>query len=205
MWELDHQEGWVLKNWCFWTVVLEKTLERPLDSKEIKPVHPKGDQPWRFIGKTGAEAEAPILWPPDVKSCLTGKDWCRRRRRWQRVRWWDGITDSVDMSLNKFQEIVKDKEAWHAAVHRVPKSHTRLSDWTELNWYLYHLEFSSLLVSPISACQNPIHSWRSFRICFLLSIFLHVLTGYNSYLLKFVVTFSVAYHVIYPRECSMCI
>ena len=130
MWELDHQEGWVLKNWCFWTVVLEKTLERPLDSKEIKPVHPKGDQPWIFIGKTGAEAEAPILWPPDVKSCLTGKDWCRRRRRWQRVRWWDGITDSVDMSLNKFQEIVKDKEAWHAAVHRVTKSQAWLSNWT---------------------------------------------------------------------------
>ena len=74
MWELDHKEGWVLKNWCFWTVVLEKTLESPLDCKEIKPVHPKGNQPWIFIGRTDAEAEAPVLWPPDVKSWFIGKD-----------------------------------------------------------------------------------------------------------------------------------
>ena len=74
MWELDHKEGWTLKNWCFWTVVLEKTLESPLDSKEIKPVNPKGNQPWIFIGRTDAEAEAPILWPLDAKSQLTGKD-----------------------------------------------------------------------------------------------------------------------------------
>ena len=72
MWKLDHKKGWALKNWCFWTVVLEKTLESPLDSKEIKPVNPKGNQPWIFIGRT--EAETPILWPPDVRSRLTGKD-----------------------------------------------------------------------------------------------------------------------------------
>ena len=74
MWELDHKEGWVPKNWCFWTVVLEKTLESPLDCKEIKPVNPKGNQPWIFIGKTDAEGEAPILWPPDAKNWLIGKD-----------------------------------------------------------------------------------------------------------------------------------
>ena len=74
MWELDYKEIWALKNWCFWTVVLEKTLESPLDSKEIQPVHFKGDQPWVFIGRTDVEAETPILWPPDVKSRLTGKD-----------------------------------------------------------------------------------------------------------------------------------
>ena len=74
MWELDHKEGWVPKNWCFWTVVLEKTLESPLDCKEIKPVNPKGNQPWIFIGRTDAEAEAPIIWPPDGKSWLIGKD-----------------------------------------------------------------------------------------------------------------------------------
>ena len=74
MWELDHKEGWVLKNWCFQFAVLEKTLESPLDTKEIKPVHPKGNQPWIFIGRTHAEAEAPILWPPDVKRWLIGKD-----------------------------------------------------------------------------------------------------------------------------------
>ena len=72
MWELDHKEGWTLKNWCFWTVVLEKTLESPLDCKEIQPVHPKGNQHWIFIGRT--DAEAPILWPPDVKSQVIGKD-----------------------------------------------------------------------------------------------------------------------------------
>ncbi len=81
MWELDHKENWVLKNWCFWTVVLEKTLESPLDCKEIQPVHPKGDQSWVFIGRTDVEAETPILWPPDAKSWLiwkdpdAGKDW----------------------------------------------------------------------------------------------------------------------------------
>ena len=74
MWELDHKESWALKNWCFWTVVLAKTLESPLDCKEIQPVHPKGDQSWVFIGRTDVEAEAPILWPPGVKNWLTGKD-----------------------------------------------------------------------------------------------------------------------------------
>ena len=74
MWELDHKEGWAPKNWCFWTVVLEKTLGSSLDCKEIKPVNPKGNQPWILIGKTDAEAEAPVLGPPDVKSQLIGKD-----------------------------------------------------------------------------------------------------------------------------------
>ena len=93
MWELDHKESWAPKNWCFWTVVLEKTLENPLDNKEIKPVNPKGNQSWIFIGRTDAEAETPILWPPDAKNWLTGKDWC-----WERLkaggegddRGWDG-------------------------------------------------------------------------------------------------------------------
>ena len=74
MWELDHKEGWALKNWCFWIVITEKTLESPVDKKEIKPVNPKGNQPWIFIGRTGAEAEAPILWPSDTTSLLIGKD-----------------------------------------------------------------------------------------------------------------------------------
>ena len=86
MYELDHKEGWALKNWCFWAVVLEKTLESPLDSKEIKPVHPKGNQPWIFIGRTNAEAEVLILWPPDAKSRLIGKDPCQ----WERLRAGEG-------------------------------------------------------------------------------------------------------------------
>ena len=104
MWELDYKESWVPKNLCFWTVVLEKTLEGTLDCKEIQPVHPKGDQSWVFTGRTDAEAETPILWPPYAKSWLTGKDpgiGGRRRRGRQRMRWLDGITDLMDMSLSK--------------------------------------------------------------------------------------------------------
>ena len=130
------KEGWVPRNWYLWTVVLGKTLESPLDNKEIKSVNPKGNQSWIFIGRTEAETEAPILWPPDAKNWFTGKDpdsgkdWRPKRRRQQRMRRLNSITDSMDMNLSKVWEIVEDRGAWHAAIHEVTKRWTWFSDWT---------------------------------------------------------------------------
>ena len=165
MWELVYKESWVPKYWCFWTVVLEKTLESPFDCKEIQPVHPKGDQSWVFIGKTGVEAETPILWPPDKKSWLfwkdpdAGKDW----------RWEEKGTTEDEMvgwhhqfnrcEFGKLRELVMDRDAWRAAVHG---SQRVWHDWvTELNclriqWLAAIFSHSFILL--IKSCSIPSYS-----------------------------------------------
>ena len=139
MWELGHKEGWVPKIWCFWIVVLEKTLESPLDCKEIKPVNSKGDQSWRFTERTDAEAEVPILWPPGAKNQLIRKDphagkyWRQKEKgmKEDEMAGWHHWLNGHEFEHH--WELVMDREASGAAVLGISKSWTWLSDWIELN------------------------------------------------------------------------
>ena len=176
MWELDCKDSWAQKNWCFWTVVLKKTLESPLDRKEIQPIHPKGNQPWVFIGRTDAEAKTPILWPPHAKSWLigkdsdAGKDWGQEEKgttKDEMAGWHhqlDGREFEWTPGVGDGQGGLSCCDSWG------PKSRTRLSDWSELNWKMSPI-VNERSPASVSVRQQHLLYWTSI-ISFLQSVYL---------------------------------
>ena len=167
MWELDHKEGWAPKNWCFWTVVLEKTLEGPLNCKEIQPVNPKGNQPWIFIGRTDAEAEAPILWPPDAKSWLTGKDPDAGKDRRQEEK---GTTEDEmvgwhhQLNGHEFEQALGVGEGKPGVLQSMGLQRVRHDLATELNWTdKYERDFFKYKTSPQNV-QAHIYTRESYHV-----------------------------------------
>ena len=157
MWELDHQEGWASKNWSFWTVVLEKTLEnsRRANQSILKEINPE-DSLEGLMLKLKLQYLGHLMWRGNLleKTLMPGKTEGRRRRRQQRMRWFSSIIYSMNMSLSKLQEMVKDREAWHAAVHGVTKSQTQLSDWRTTIW----------LCKFVKTCQNEVPKLMHFIV-----------------------------------------
>ena len=173
MWELDCKESWAPKNWCFWTVVLEKTLENPLDCKEIQPVHPKGDQSWVFIGRTDVEAETPVLWPPDAKSWLiwkdpdAGKDWGQEEKG--SIRGWDSWMASPTQWTWVW---VNSGNWWWTGRHGMLwlmglQSWTWLSNWTEWGWMQWSLFFECWVLSQLFHSLSLSSRGSLVPLCFL--------------------------------------
>jgi len=184
MWDLDYKESWAQKNWCFWTVVLEKTVESPLNCKEIEPVHPKGDQSWVFIGRTNVEAETSILWSPDGKSWLigqdpdAGKDWGQEEKGmtedemvgWH--HWLDGYLFGWTLGIGDGQK------AWHAAVHGVTKSQTLLrewTDWTDIILLICCLFIHNIKTESMQAKTIILYFWDVY-VCLCINCSIHYLT-----------------------------